>query len=79
MQNKFIEITLQHGCSPVNLLHIFRTAFSKNTSRGPPLDCISRFYFLCRNSVSGYIIRALRRIGRFVLFSRKNNQEGTME
>ena len=26
----FIEITLQHGCSPVNLLHIFRTPFSKN-------------------------------------------------
>ena len=23
----FIEITLQHGCSPVNLLHIFRTPF----------------------------------------------------
>ena len=21
----FIEIVLQHGCSPVNLLHIFRT------------------------------------------------------
>ena len=28
----FIEITLRHGCSPVNLLHIFRTPFSKNTS-----------------------------------------------
>ena len=28
----FIEITLRHGCSPVNLLHIFRTAFLKNTS-----------------------------------------------
>ena len=27
----FIEITLQHGCSPVNLLHIFKTPFSKNT------------------------------------------------
>ena len=26
----FIEIT--HGCSPVNLLHIFRTRFPKNTS-----------------------------------------------
>ena len=26
----FIEITLQHGCYPVNLLHIFRTPFSKN-------------------------------------------------
>ena len=30
----FIENTLQHGCSPVNLLHIFRTPFSKNTCEG---------------------------------------------
>ena len=28
----FIEITHRHGCSPVNLLHIFRTPFLKNTS-----------------------------------------------
>ena len=28
----FIEITPWHGCSPVNLLLIFRTPFSKNTS-----------------------------------------------
>ena len=28
----FIEITLRHGCSPVNLLHIFRTIFPRNTS-----------------------------------------------
>ena len=28
----FIEITLQHGCSPVNLLYICRTTFTKNTS-----------------------------------------------
>ena len=28
----FIEITLRHGCPPVNLLHIFRTPFFKNTS-----------------------------------------------
>ena len=27
-----IEITLRHGCSPANLLHIFRTPFSRNTS-----------------------------------------------
>ena len=32
LQGKFIEITLWHGCSPVNLLQIFRTLFSKNTS-----------------------------------------------
>ena len=28
----FIEITLRHGHSAVNLLHIFRTPFPKNTS-----------------------------------------------
>ena len=28
----FIEITHQHGCSPVNLLRIFRTPFQQNTS-----------------------------------------------
>ena len=28
----FIEITLRHGCSPVNLLHIFTTPFPKSTS-----------------------------------------------
>ena len=32
MQSNFTEITVRHGCSPVNLLHIFRTPFSKNTS-----------------------------------------------
>ena len=30
--SNFIEIALRHGCSPVNLLHIFRTPFTKNTS-----------------------------------------------
>ena len=28
----FIEIAIQHGCSPVDLLHIFGTPFPKNTS-----------------------------------------------
>ena len=27
---QLIEITLEHGCSPVNLLHIFTTPFLKN-------------------------------------------------
>ena len=27
----FIEITLWHGCFPVNLLHMFRTPFLRNT------------------------------------------------
>ena len=33
LQSKFIEIAFLHGCFPVNLLHIFRTPFPKNTSR----------------------------------------------
>ena len=28
----FIEIAVRHGCSPVNLLHIFKTFFPENTS-----------------------------------------------
>ena len=29
--SNFIEITLRHGCSLANFLHIFRTPFSRNT------------------------------------------------
>ena len=31
LQSNFIEISFRHGCSPVNLLHIFRILFPKNT------------------------------------------------
>ena len=34
LQSNLIEIALRHGCSPVNLLYIFRTPFPKNTSEG---------------------------------------------
>ena len=37
----FIEITLRHGCSPVNLWHIFRTPFCKNTYGGLPRNYAS--------------------------------------
>ena len=30
----FIEMGLRHGCSPVNLVHVFRTSYPKNTSGG---------------------------------------------
>ena len=38
----FFETALRHGCSPVNLLHIFWTSFQKNTSRW-----LRRYYRLC--------------------------------
>ena len=31
LQSNLIEVTLQNGCSSVNLLYIFRTPFPKNT------------------------------------------------
>ena len=31
-ENPCRSVILRHGCSPVNLLHIFRTPFPKNTS-----------------------------------------------
>ena len=34
LTGNFIQIALRHGCSAVNLLHIFRTSFPKNTSGG---------------------------------------------
>ena len=34
----FIEITLRHWCSPVNLLYILRTPFPKNTLKGLLLE-----------------------------------------
>ena len=30
LQSNFVEITSWYGCSPINLLHVFRTPFPKN-------------------------------------------------
>ena len=42
LQGNFIEMTLRQGCSPINLLHIFRTPLTKNR------------LFLKRNSILSY-------------------------
>ena len=44
-KSNFTEITLRHGCSPVNLLYNLRTPFSKNTSGGLLLSSFSIFDF----------------------------------
>ena len=46
----FIEITIRHGCSPVRLLHIFRTYFPKNAFGGLP-QLIYRFLWTKNLSV----------------------------
>ena len=44
LQSNFIEITLRHGCSPVNLLSIFRTPYN-NTSEGSASELSCSNYF----------------------------------
>ena len=39
--NKVAEIALWHGCSPVDLLHTFRTPFPRNPSGGLLLEFFS--------------------------------------
>ena len=59
--NNFIEITLRHGCS-VNLLHIFRTPFPKNTSRWLLLKIVSkRCLFEVTTSFSRTISNSIRK------------------
>ena len=44
----FNKIALQHRCSPVNLLHIFRTPFPRNAFGGLLLDIVKPFCkYLC--------------------------------
>ena len=40
LQSNFIKIVLRRGCSPVNLQHIFRTPFLKNTAGGLLLNLL---------------------------------------
>ena len=50
----FIEIALWHGCVTVNLLHIFRTPFPKNTSEGLLLLFASKT-LICIFSIVKYL------------------------
>ena len=46
------EITLRHGCSPINLLHVFRTPFNKNPY-GELLQKKKCFWqIMCKNSTN---------------------------
>ena len=46
----FIEITFWHGCSPVNLLHICRSPFYKNSSGGLPLHIFKSQVLLAKQN-----------------------------
>ena len=49
----------QHGYSPVNLLHIFRTPFPKNNSEGLLLNLLQNFNPICickRNHIPCFLV-----------------------
>ena len=50
-RSNFIEITLWHGCFPVNLPHIFRTSFPRNTSGW----LLLRPVFSCTSTIPTYL------------------------
>ena len=58
LQSNFIEITLRHGYSPVNLMHIFKTPFPKITSGGLLLTVLLSMLNLMKNR----LYYSLRRI-----------------
>ena len=62
--NNFTEIALRHGCSPVDLLHISRKPFPRNTSGWLPLN-ISKLYL---HFTLDYHVRfpsPIRSVGRY--------------
>ena len=74
----FIEITLRHTCSPVNLLYIFATLFPKNL-KTPLVGCFcSMFCKCCKSYQPSKVYSQLMRTSKieilakmFAAFSRK--------
>ena len=72
------EITLRHGCSPVYLLHIFRTPSLKNTSGRLLLDLLLESYHWLHSDIdSMFLLFLLIKHGFFlsmILIFWLNNQ-----
>ena len=54
LQSNFIEIKLRHGCSSVNLLHIFRTPFLGTNSDWMSKNCSVKKFMYDRNGFKGW-------------------------
>ena len=75
--HNFIEIALRHECSPVNLLHIFKTSFPKKISGGlllTNIPLIAMLLFLdlqlriCTAYQGNYVERSVLRKALYLLF-----------
>ena len=61
----FIEVALQHGCSPVNFLHDFRTPIYNNTSEGLLLNL--KVFEKAYVSLLNLTVRNLNKINVFII------------
>ena len=62
----FIEMAPLHECSPVNLLHIFRTHFPRNTSEWLLLDTLNQDLVTGNLHAYGFLHDALKLLRRFL-------------
>ena len=76
--SNFIEIAIWHGCSPVNLLRIFRTPFPRNTSGWLLLLFVQLGFNI--NNKCHYLTYVLTRVSSFTTYERTtNNNEDRKE
>ena len=69
LQSNFIEMSLWHGCSPVNLLYIFGTHFPKNTSGRLPLPLVSSITAFGHQAYNNlHTLISLRRLLNYAFF-----------
>ena len=69
LQSNFIEMSLWHWCSPVNLLYIFGTHFPKNTSGRLPLPLVSSITAFRHQAYNNlHTLISLRRLLNYAFF-----------
>ena len=73
----FIEIALRHGCSPVNLLHIFSTCFNRNTSGRLLLSLFTLTNFICINLIYVRDVSNLSAYSNFFIIAHNHKSEVT--
>ena len=63
MSKQDFNIALRYKCSPINLLHIFRTSFYKNTYEGLILEfAVSLNFFFNRHAVAFFERSVLKEV-----------------
>ena len=71
----FNKVALWHGCSPVNLLHVFRTPFRKNTSGWQLLNDVTDNKTFWRSVKSFFTDKVKSRSNNITLIEKRDTKE----